>query len=161
MAEFQIALENTLRFEDSTLSGTVTYDSGGTTRFGIAEQSHPEVYPEMEECSRDRALEIAGNVLRGYWFFDGVESQLVANKLFDMAVNMGTHEAVLLAQKSCGTDQDGKWGPATEASVNAMPAEQLMVGLRQNAEKFYANLAYANPEKYNRYLRGWLKRASA
>lgn len=159
MADFQQSLERTLRFEDSTLSRTITFDSGGITRFGVSSNSHPEVFPEMEECSSDRALEIAAQVFRGYWFFDGVKLQPIADKLFDMALNLGPATAVHLCQKAVGTTPDGQWGPRTEQAVNE--AMGLLQALRNASADYYHGLANKNPERYGKYLKGWLARAAS
>lgn len=160
MADFQAALERTLRFEDSTLSGTITYDTGGTTRFGISENAHPEVFPEMEECSRNRALEIAANIYRRhYWLFDEVRLQPIADKLFDMAVNMGQGTAVLLCQKAVETLPDGRWGAITLQAVN--DAVALLPALRATSARYYQDLANGDPARYGKYLKGWLARANS
>jgi lysozyme family protein len=89
MADFNLAHARTLRLEDATLSGEITCDTDGRTRFGISENAHPDAFPELVECDCERALVIAGEIMREhYWRFDGVVDQ-VANKLYDMAVNMG------------------------------------------------------------------------
>lgn len=151
-------MERTLRFEDAALAGIITYDSGGITRFGVSSNAHPEVFPEMEECSLDRALEIAAQVYRSYWCFDGVIQQPIADEIFDSAVNMGLSTAIHLCQKVVGTTPDGQWGPRTEQAVNEAVA--LLPALKQSREQYYKDLANYNPERYGKYLNGWLKRAA-
>lgn len=161
MADFAQALKYTLRFEDSTLSGKITYDTGGTTRFGISEKSNPEAFPQLTECDVETALQLAGNIYRAkYWCFDGVNSQIIANKLFDLAVNMGPGTAILLAQKCVGTAQDGKLGPTTLQAINDATAG-LLTCLRASAAQHYRDLAAQNPDKYAKYLKDWLVRANA
>ena len=160
MADFQQALEYTLRFEDATLSGTITYDTGGVTRFGISSNANPEAFPELEQCSAADALQIAGKIYREkYWRFDGVDLQPIANKLFDMATNMGLSTAVYLCQRGVGTTPDGVWGPITQAAVN--DSVGLLTALRSLSANYYHDLANQNPEKYGKYLTGWLRRAAA
>lgn len=161
MADFQIAFESTLRREDSELSGVITYDTGGVTRLGVSQKAHPEVFPEMEECSLARALEIAAQIYRQYWFCDEVNSQLVACKLFDLSVNMGTHQAIKLAQQSCGASVDGVWGPETLKAINNQDPMLMLNALKYHACQFYEALAHSDPEKYNAYLKGWENRANA
>jgi lysozyme family protein len=160
MADFQKSLEYTLRFEDPQLAGTITFDDGGVTRFGISSNACPEVYPELEECGRDRALQIASDTYQmKYWRFAGVADQETADKLFDMAVNMGLGEAVKLAQRCAGAAVDGEWGPITERAVNSLPS--LVECLISAAEARYKELASADPAKYGKYLNGWMRRAAA
>ena len=66
----------------------------------------------MLTCSRERALELAAQVLKCYWSFDGVQEQDIAWKMFDMAVNLGLGTAIKLCQCALGVAADGKWGPA-------------------------------------------------
>lgn len=157
MADYQPAVDRTLRFEDSTLSGKLTDDTGGLTRFGISERAHPEVYPEMAECSVPDALAIARQVLARYWCFNEVESQDVANKLFDMAVNLGLGTTIIMAQRCTGTLADGIWGPKTVYAINASPG--LLQCLRKAQAQHYRDLAEFDPAKYGDYLKGWLVRA--
>jgi lysozyme family protein len=160
MATFRDSLERTLRFEDATLSGELTSDTGGLTRFGISYNAHPRLYPEMATCSRARALEIAAEVYRReYWCFDGVKLQPIADKLFDMAVSMGLSTAVYLCQMAVGTSPDGTWGPRTEFAVNE--AIGLLQTLRNASAEHYRSLATKNPERYGKYLDGWLTRAAS
>lgn len=162
MADFQIAFTRTMKFEDYNLSGVVTPEpNGGIARFGINSIAHPEVYPEMQTCSRERALEIAEQVMRtAYWRFDGVEDQDVANKLFDMAVNMGLGQAVRLLQRIVQETADGTIGPLTLTATNDYNASMLVDALRTASIDFYQSLANKNPAKYGSSLPGWLKRAS-
>jgi len=160
MSNLQSAVARTLRFEDATLSGKITFDAGGATRFGVAAKYHPEVFPEMLTCSRERALELAAHVLKSYWSFDGVQDQDIAWKLFDMAVNMGLVTSIKLCQRALGVAVDGKWGPATEAAVNARLPLSLMEGLRQGAAAHYREVVAANPANA-KFLNGWLARAAA
>jgi lysozyme family protein len=162
MADFQIALESTLRQEDSQLKGTITDDTGGQTRFGISANANPEAFPAIIECDRDTALSMAGNIYRAkYWKFDDVSSQLVANKIFDMAVNMGVGTAIKIAQRVCGVPADGAWGPVTEAAINRMDARTALTNLRAAAVQHYKDIVASNPEKYQYAEADWLTRANS
>jgi hypothetical protein len=92
MADFKTAFLFTLQHEDSTRSGKVTVDAGGRTRFGIAEKFHPDLPAEFFTGPAEDALAEAEKIEeREYWGcmrLGEVENQNVANKLFDMGVNM-------------------------------------------------------------------------
>src|SRR5213082_3193570 len=98
MANFEEALVFVLRNEDPHLSGIVTEDSGGRTRFGIAERFHPELGEEFYFGWTDAALEAARDIYRlEYWRAirgDGILDQRIATKMLDMAVNMGVRQAI-------------------------------------------------------------------
>lgn len=104
MAEFSPAFEFVMQHEDASRSGRVTEDAGGRTRFGIAGKFHPELPETFFTGPADAALKTAEEILsRDYWLpmrFAEVLDQKLANKLFDMAVNMGVHQAAIYAQRA-------------------------------------------------------------
>jgi len=104
MADFESAFEFVMNHEDPQRSGKVTEDAGGRTRFGIAQKFHPELKPEFFSAPAEDALKQAEEILRhDYWErmrLSDVCNQNVANKLFDMAVNMGVHQAGVYAQRA-------------------------------------------------------------
>src|ERR1700757_2466650 len=112
MADFKTAFLLTLQHEDSTRSGKVTVDSGGRTRFGIAEKFHPDLPEEFfTEPAEDALAEAEKIEEREYWDamrLAEVENQNVANKLFDMAVNMGVRQAAIYAQRAANAVSDGR-----------------------------------------------------
>jgi|SRR5579859_424535 len=168
MANFDEAITFVLRNEDPHLSGTITEDSGGRTRFGIAERFHPDLGEEFYGGSRDDALEIAREIYRSqYWrkvHGDEIADQRIATKLLDMAVNMGMRQAVVLCQRAVNAVrercvvEDGVCGPRTLAAVNSVAADLLLASLCDACAAFYQHLAAVRPEA-QRYLRGWLTRA--
>src|SRR6476646_5708478 len=107
MADFKAAFAFVLQHEDSTRSGKVTVDAGGRTRFGIAEKFHPDLPEEFFTGPAEEALAEAEKIEeREYWDSMGlaeVESQNVSNKLFDMGVNMGVHQAAVYAQRAANS----------------------------------------------------------
>ena len=62
MADFKKAIEFVLKHEDAKLTGEVTHDSGGTTKFGISQRAHPLV--DIENLSLSAAEEIYREVKR-------------------------------------------------------------------------------------------------
>jgi lysozyme family protein len=104
MADFEPAFEFVMDHEDPQRYGKVTEDAGGRTRFGIAQKFHPELKPEFFSALAEDALKQAEEILRrDYWErmrLSEVSNQNVANKLFDMAVNMGVHQAGVYAQRA-------------------------------------------------------------
>ena len=148
--------------EDRHRSGVVTRDSGGLTKWGISQKAFPHV------DIRNLSIEDAANIYReNYWKpirgYD-LQDQDVANKLFDMAVNMGVGAATKLCQKSCCAlgqlvAVDGSFGPNTLEAVNRCDAGALLGMLRAESKAHYEAIAEANPE-LSQYLNGWLKRAA-
>lgn len=179
MAEFKPAFEFVLLHEDASRSGKVTEDAGGRTRFGIAQQFHPELPEEFFTGPADEALAQAEQIEeREYWQpmrLGEVKDQSVANKLFDMAVNMGVRQAAVYAQRAAnyllgGSGQlpagisrlaeDGEIGEKTLAAINALDAAQFHQTLRELSKAHYRHIAAVNPAQAAN-LDGWLRRAEA
>jgi lysozyme family protein len=170
MADFKSAFAFVLRHEDSTRSGKVTVDAGGRTRFGIAEKFHPDLPEEFFAGPAEDALAEAAKIEeREYWDamrLAEVENQNVANKLFDMGVNMGARQAAVYAQRAANVlvavdarvAEDGVIGPRTLAAINAAGPIAYYQLLCQFSAAYYRHLAAVNPALAVN-LAGWLKRA--
>lgn len=151
MADFQPAIENAMSFEDPQHSGKVTEDAGGRTRFGIAEKFHPDLPAEFFSAGKDEALAVAESFLEHrYWDKAGlaqIEDQAVANKLFDMAVNMGLHQAAIYAQRAAnaavqisGAQRPGLPAASTKmACLEQRPSPPSTHWMQRSTWNFYAN----------------------
>ena len=170
MADFKAAFDFTMQHEDPTLSGKVTMDAGGRTRFGIAAKFHPELTPEFFDGPAEDALVQAQQIEEHeYWHpmrLAEVENQNLANKLFDMGVNMGVRQAAIYAQRalnalaSAGVRlvEDGVIGGQTLEAINAAQPIALYQLLCELSAEHYRHVAMVNPAQAAN-LRGWLKRA--
>lgn len=166
MANVDTAIDYVLGWEDSTLSGVITTDPGGRTRFGIAERFHPELtnclyYSSMGQVA---ALQIA----RGIYDISyaqplciaEIESQDIANKLLSLGVNVGVVTAAKMLQDAVSVVGDGRIGPLTLHAIDLSDPEVVLARLRDEAEQHYDDLVEANP-KLSIYRAGWLRRARA
>jgi lysozyme family protein len=169
MADFKPAFLFTLQHEDSTRSGKVTVDAGGRTRFGIAEKFHSGLPEEFFTGPAENALAEAEKIEeREYWEtlrLGEVEDQNVANKLFDMGVDMGVRQGAVYAQRAVNSQgrqltEDGKIGPKTLAAINAIDPQTFYGLLCQFSAWHYRHIATNNPAQAVN-LQGWLKRAEA
>lgn len=180
MANFQPAIEYTMHFEDPQRSGKVTEDAGGRTRFGVAERSHPELPTVFFSVEKNEALAIAEALFEHeYWDkadLPQIEDQPVANKLFDMAVNMGLHQAAIYAQRAANTllqiggeqphratnhlAEDGILGEKSIAAINSLPPSKYLELLREFAAAHYRHIVGVNPAQAPN-LEAWLLRAAA
>jgi lysozyme family protein len=171
MADFKPAFAFVLQHEDAARAGKVTVDAGGRTRFGIAEKFHPELPEDFFSGPAEEALLTAEKIEeREYWdpmFLDEIESQTVANKLLDMAVNMGVRQAAVYAQRavnmlagSARLAEDGVMGAQTLAVVNAVNPDAYEQRLCELSVAHYRHMAAVNPAQAVN-LPGWLKRAAA
>jgi len=163
MADYNAAFQFILNNEDSTRSGVVTpdptnNDPSAIARFGINSAAHPEAVKDgFYQMPVDKALEYA-EVLYKYAYWVGVSGyqvivQDVANKIFDLAVNAGTVQAVKIAQRAANhclapaaigympLAVDGICGPETVEALNAANPEELLPSIKDYACQFYRDVA--------------------
>jgi lysozyme family protein len=176
MAEFEPAIQHTLQEEGGFFQNPVT---GEVCNFGIthwtlralgylAQQPTREATPdEVAFVKGITPTWAAGFYLKHYW--PGIEclrDQNLANKVFDLSVNLGKGTAVELLQKAinalgnAGLTVDGQIGPKTCAAANQQSPAALLAFYRDEAAKYYREVAAANPQLACD-LNGWLKRLAA
>lgn len=162
MASFDLALPYVLGHE-----GKWSFDSadpGGATNYGITlETAKRHGIQDAEELMAISPEKVAAIYRKDYWIWDGVDDQRVATKLFDMGVNMGVRSAVRLLQDGLNTlgaflEVDGRLGPKTLATVNAVSPDHMLDVLCYESIAYYKAIVARRPESV-RFLKGWLKRA--
>lgn len=167
MASFEPAVQATELWEGGWSSNPS--DSGGETYRGISRNNWPEWigWPLIDNIKGatgfpaclDQNASLQSLVIsfyqQNYWHYDGINDQLVANKIFDLAVNVGQRHAVKIVQQSVGVTQDGAYGPATEAAINT--TSNLLPLIRTNAESYHEQIVELHPEDAQ-FLKGWLRR---
>ncbi|HWC97240.1 MAG TPA: glycosyl hydrolase 108 family protein [Candidatus Sulfopaludibacter sp.] len=155
MADFEQAVEFVLKHEGGLVVNMG--DPGGTTNFGISQRSYPTL--PIEKLTRDDAKAI---YKRDYWRFDPVKSQRIANKLLDLAVNMGPVPAAKLLQESLRyfvvgpLIVDGLLGHQTISSIDSAEEEPLVAELKARAA--VAHSIAASRPGMNQFLLGWIRR---
>jgi lysozyme family protein len=176
MANTKAAIDFVLKLEDVELSGDVTTnrgDTGGATRFGLAERWHPELvdssYFDASKMDRDAALAIAQKTYDEQYcaplMLAQIKAQSLAYQMLSFAINDGPVEAAKLIQRACcylgkPVATDGKIGPLTVAAANALDAEQLLNTYSSCAKDFYRAIVHARPDQVV-FLHGWLNRVDA
>ncbi|MDE2105402.1 MAG: hypothetical protein KGL39_49705 [Patescibacteria group bacterium] len=164
MADFEPAIDFVLEHEDPGLTGAVTVDDGGVTRWGISAAAYPQL--DIATLSLDDAKSI---YQRDYWEplrLGEIADQPVATKALDMAVNMGVGTASRLLQQACivlghAIRVDGIVGPATLAAADGCNGAALLAELRLQSRDRYLAIIQSDPERYGRYAHNWLARAGA
>ena len=155
MADFDLAVTKTIRREGGDQITDDPADPGGLTRYGISKRAHPEVDP------RNLSLESAKAIYqRDYWApCDGdlLTSQLVAELLFDAAVNMGPAQAVRLAQIAAGLPVDGIMGGGTLDALNQADEKEFAAAFVLAKITRYLALVKKN-RKLEKYFYGWVRR---
>lgn len=154
MADSRLAIERTLKHEGGYVNDPD--DAGGETNFGITKRDHPSV--DVKNLTRDEAIAI---YKKDYWIplWDEIESQPVADCLFDFGVNAGVTRAIECIQRAVGRlvagpfVVDGVFGIATLGAVNSADQTKLLRGFVLERLLYYAGL------NRTKFLRGWFKRA--
>lgn len=173
MSQFPEALAYLLKFEDSRLTYATTSDNRGQVIAGVNSAAFPQQFAFINSLPIDqRAQAVAGFYLSEFWkplHLGGIESQDVANRVLDAAVNMGPGTAVKLLQSAVNrlfTSQaqsiaeDGRMGPLTLGAVNSRDADEVLAAFRAERSDYYRDLVAKNPDSAP-YLKGWLARAMA
>lgn len=164
MADFWTSLEKTLSFEGGVSDNP--NDKGGYTYKGITVKTFRKYYGTDKWRNDLRAItdEQLEHIYRdGYWdriMGDRIQSQSVAEFLFDFAVNSGAKEAVRNLQLILGTSADGIMGEITLGALNGADARETFEALKMARKRHYRAIAAIRP-KNQVFLKGWLKRADS
>lgn len=115
---------------------------------------------------RSLSREDAENLYRIYFWernrYEKITSQVIATKIFDLAVNMGSHAAHLVAQRAIRSaigmrmTEDGILGPKSLSAINMINPLSLMPAIKSEAAGYYRSIRYKNSRDF---LNGWLNRA--
>ena len=169
MADVHSAILFTLHLEDSTLSGRITcdpHDSGGRTRYGIAERFHGALEHQgfYSTMSATAALTVALMVYQSEYakplLLDQINDQKIADSLLASAVNIGIEPAVKIMQLAAGVAADGCVGDHTIAAVNAIAPATLLQAMIVGQCRHYNDIVADNPSQHE-FLIGWINRANA
>lgn len=162
-ARFLAFVSQTIAFETGgDKSGAYTNDpkdAGGETKWGISKKAHPQL--NIKALTYSQAVDIYKTQ---YWndLYDYLLSDMVAFKLFDMGILMGTKRAVSLLQKAVKSQGftialDGNFGVISLTAVNNLKPELLYDEYINNLEKYFRRIVFLKPTN-RRFLTGWLKR---
>jgi lysozyme family protein len=99
--------------------------------------------------------------IKYYWdvatFKNSVTNQRAAELMFQAFWGSGA-TGIKEMQKALKVTADGKTGPITVKAINTNPKAPEV--LYNALESFYRRLATQRPERYGRFLKGWLNRLS-
>jgi len=153
MSDFDRAVGIVLQLEDPGLTGKVTNDTGGITKFGISQRAYPST--DVAALSIDQAKFLYHS---DYWnpsSCDGLPWPL-SLCVFDAAVNQGVDAAIRMLQQEAGTPVDGIMGVNTLAKVNKWDVSELSALYMARRA-----LRYQGTKDFDKYGKGWLKRLFA
>jgi lysozyme family protein len=186
MSNFDSAYNRTLGFEGKILED-VSGDPGGETFYGISRVNHPnwsgwvlidEHKKNGTPIGKDLSLPPLVKQFYKTVFWDAmklseVNSQAIAEEIFDTAVNCSTHASALMVQRSLNVlnkgglfwpdlKADGNMGSTTASTVNKCTEHdpdyerQLLKLLNALQAAYYCAIAEKNPA-LEKFMYGWLK----
>ena len=156
MADFNTAVVKTLVREGGGRITDDPNDRGGLTKYGISQHSYPLVNIRALTEAQARGIYKADfwDKVRG----DDITSQIVAESLFDTAVNMGVKTASRLAQYSLGIDADGIIGSGSVAAINGIDEPLFLANFTLGKISRYVNICLKDKSQ-EKYLLGWVRRS--
>ena len=84
-------------------------------------------------------------------------TQILANNLYDTAVNSGTNRAIKILQKALAVEEDGDFGPQTMSALTSL-REDIVVQ-RYKAERLaFVHQIVQNDKTQAQFINGWVSR---
>lgn len=178
---FDKAIKTVLKHEGGFVDDPA--DPGGATNFGVSirylkqrgdldgdgildgdlDKDGDIDYHDIKNMTQQQAEHIYRT---GFWDkhdLDQIKEYIIAERVFDMVVNMGPRQTGKIVQRACnyfgkGLVVDGIMGPKTFAAVNSLNEDKLIREIRFNHAKFYLDLIEQRPT-LAKFKNGWLRRA--
>ena len=158
MANFEEAVRLTLQHEGGYVNNL--HDSGGPTKYGITQKDMPGI--SIKDITPADATKYYAD---RYWkpLYSQINSQGLANKLFDAGVLFGVGTAVKMLQISMANKiavvSDGVFGQNTLDAVN-QSQEDLLPGYRATLIQHCINIVNHKPED-GVFVNGWINRINS
>ena len=125
-------------------------DKGGLTKYGISQRAYPAL--DIAALTLDTAKEI---YRRDFWDILGEAHSSIKFQVFDAAVNHGHGNAIRFLQRAVGVADDGAWGKVSQAALNRMETNDVLLRFVAYRLKFWASL-----RTFDIYGRGWTNRGA-
>ena len=173
MADFEPALAKVLKNEGGYVDDPD--DPGGETYKGVARKMHSKwsgwdridlaknrsSFPKNLDADQELQDEIAQFYKVNFWDpikGDDIDSQLVAESIFDFGVNAGVRTSARLAQEVVETAADGVIGPNSLSKLNAFDEDHFLASFTVAKIARYVAIIKRRPTS-RKYLYGWVRRA--
>lgn len=173
MADFKLAYAKVLKNEGGYVNDL--QDPGGETYKGVARKIHSKWdgwqiidvlkqqsnFPNNLDDNQEVQDKIEFLYQVNYWDKlkgDDINSQLVAESIFDFGVNAGTGTSASLAQMVVGAGVDGVIGKESISKINAFEEEHFLAAFTVAKIGRYIAIIKKRPTS-RKYLYGWVRRA--
>ncbi|MFY9138234.1 glycoside hydrolase family 108 protein [Zwartia sp.] len=120
------------------------------TKFGIAANSYG--YLDIKNLTLEDAKVI---YKRDFWDVCGDTHPAIKFQLFDASVNHGRSNAIRFLQRAVKVADDGDWGVISQAALQLMDSNDVLLRFLAYRLKFWASL-----QKFDIYGRGWTNRGA-
>lgn len=172
-ALFLRAFEYTLQNEGGYVDDP--NDSGGKTKFGISMNflkssfKNGSIYADIDHngtindndiyvLNEDHAKQLY--FLEFWKKVEKIPHDVLAIKVFDAAVNIGLAKAIKPLQRLLNVKADGIVGPKTIQAIRTNNVNKILQQYIDLLKTYYYKVAFWNKPKSEKFLKGWLKRAS-
>ena len=161
MADFEPAFQRTLRAEGGFKLTNIKGDRGGQTYSGIARIPNPG-WPGWQYIDRDETppTDLVRDFYRNsYWtpLHCDRMPQVIAEDVFDFAVNAGVKVSAKLAQAVAQVTPDGIVGPRTIEALTAMEPAAFRPAFALAKIARYRDIVMRNRSQ-SKFLLGWINR---
>jgi lysozyme family protein len=173
MAQFKPAFDKTVASEGGYVNDPD--DPGGETYKGVARKMHSKWpgwtiidmlkrqsgFPAILNTNAELQAEILSFYEVNFWDrlnADQIESQEVAESIFDFAVNAGVVTSATLAQMVVNSETDGIIGTNSINSINEFNQEHFLAAFTVAKIARYVNIVKKRPTS-RKYFYGWVLRA--
>jgi lysozyme family protein len=120
------------------------------TKFGISAAAYP--YLDIKNLTLAQAKEI---YFRDFWAILGNAHPAVKFQLFDASVNHGYPNAIRMLQNAVRVAPDGQWGRISQAALDAMETNDILLRFVAFRLKYWASL-----KSFDTFGRGWTNRGA-
>lgn len=158
---FDAALRLTLGFEGGTSNDP--NDRGGLTRFGITQGTYSR-WRAHQGLFSQKVTKISDEEVRAiyrHWYWNAAHCDelppILAQCVFDAAVNHGAVRAIRLLQKALHLPDDGVFGPQTREAAKEADEHDTVSRYLDAREDFYAEIIEHDPSQVT-FEHGWSNR---
>lgn len=120
------------------------------TKYGIAANTYGHL--DIKNLTLAQAKQVYRD---DFWDVLGDAHPAIKFQLFDAAVNHGRGNAIRFLQRAVGVADDGKWGPVSQAALDRMDHNDVLLRFVAHRLKFWAALT-----AFDTYGRGWARRGA-
>jgi lysozyme family protein len=156
MANFNDAIVKTLAREGGAKFTDIPADKGGATKYGISQAAYPNL--DIRNLTEQQARDI---YKRDYWdrvCGDTIKSQVIAEAIFDTAVNMGPRTTSRMVQHILAIEPaDGIFGAISVGVINKTAEKDFVPLFVLGKISYYASICNKDYSQ-TKFLLGWINR---